>query len=179
MIPRREFGLRSLGAMLAAALASLCGVRPTRAAVIPHETKEVVTPRLSWIYRQNLNVVEDEKGDVISRHIGVELVIVTLHRMPWKKHHPGALSDPIVDSFEYRTIYSAFNRRFPTRSQSLEKTIDGLRSLLSVYKLTDEERKSLEQLFHLIRPGHEVDQRLPIAAKQFIIEWSGSPDNLV
>jgi hypothetical protein len=170
MIHRRDFGMRSLGTVAAAFTAWLFGAKPTAADVV--ETKEVASPRLSWIYRQNLHVVENAAGVVTARACGSEVILITLHRMPAKSYAHGPDGSAPVDGFVYKTIFRPFRRdKVP-----VEKVIKQLSYLKTCYDLTPAEHKSIDQLFHLIRPGREVDQPLPIPLRQFIVEWSGKPD---
>lgn len=180
MIPRREFGLRSLVAFVVAGLSSLVGLKPTQAAKAA-DSKEIFTPRFRWTYRQNSRVHQDGNGNVIRKEIYNELVLLEFHGMPLQadfldltgKYGGGVLRTN--DGCVYRTYPIGWRRE----EKPIPDVVSRIRCYVRPYPLTDEERESVERLIKLISSSYETEQPCPIPLNKLIVEWSSTPTGTV
>lgn len=172
MFLRRQLLGMGVGTFFSTLMTKVLGQSAVAPATEPQQPAEVYTPRISWEYVPDIATRNDAEDNVVDIFRWSETVVIRLHRMP-AGHYPGA-------RFVYRTHTLTFIRSFAANEKhgerlSLQMVLDRLNAYKKIYPLTPDEIKCVQGLIDLITPGHEIDQKLPIPARQFVVQWTGSP----
>lgn len=169
-ISRRLFSLTTLPSVIAGLLwptATQARLPP------PAEPPEVYTPRLSWEYVPTQVATVDDAEMVTDIFHYREVVLIRLHGMPMRGPSKKLL---------YRVTPIMFSRVHPDFAVpicgrwQLDAAIRTIESYKRAFELTAAETACLDRLICFISTGEGKHQPLPIPMREFIVQWSGQPD---
>lgn len=145
----------------------------------PPASPEVYTPRISWEYVPT-QVATIDDGMVTDIFLYHEVVLLRLHGMPTAGPHKQKLLYRIT-----AINFSRYHACFQNPIQGcvhLEDAIRHIEQYKQSFPLTDAEAECLDRLICFIststgdqRVRYPTGELLPIPAKEFIVQYSGSP----